>query len=84
MSFPLLYILSPAFVVLVLGIVYLTLGATKNPLLPPGPPPDPLIGHVRLIPRHHQAEFYHELAKKYGTYRLDPNIPLAKHRLSDF
>ena len=68
MPFLLLYVLSFTFAVLALGILLLSLHVTKNPLLPPGPPADPLIGHVRMIPRHHQAELYHEWSKKYGTY----------------
>jgi hypothetical protein len=34
--------------------------------LPPGPPAELLIGHARLIPPEHQAEFYHEMRKRYG------------------
>jgi hypothetical protein len=32
----------------------------------PGPPAELLIGHARLIPPEHQAEFYHEMRKRYG------------------
>ncbi|KAG7094714.1 hypothetical protein E1B28_005534 [Marasmius oreades] len=35
-------------------------------LLPPGPPADPFIGHLRIIPRGKQAEEFHEWAKTYG------------------
>ncbi|KAG6845120.1 hypothetical protein H0H87_000547 [Tephrocybe sp. NHM501043] len=34
--------------------------------LPPGPPADPLIGHIRLIPPEGQDIFFYELGKKYG------------------
>ncbi|KAG7094713.1 hypothetical protein E1B28_005533 [Marasmius oreades] len=34
--------------------------------LPPGPPADPLIGHLRIIPQQKQAEAFHEWAKIYG------------------
>ncbi|KAF9262303.1 cytochrome P450 [Marasmius fiardii PR-910] len=34
--------------------------------LPPGPPRDPLIGHLRIIPQEKQAEAFHEWAKTYG------------------
>ena len=50
---------------------------TANDLsLPPGPPAEPLIGHSRLLPRTHQAEFYHEMRKSYGNYSsLSEPIP---------
>ncbi|KAG6909266.1 hypothetical protein DXG01_001328 [Tephrocybe rancida] len=34
--------------------------------LPPGPPTDPLIGHLRLIPLTDHHLFFHELSKSYG------------------
>jgi len=34
--------------------------------LPPGPPADPLIGHLRIIPPKHTDVFFYELSKKYG------------------
>ncbi|KAG6872170.1 hypothetical protein C0995_012445 [Termitomyces sp. Mi166 len=37
-----------------------------NRLLPPGPPADPIIGHIRLIPQEGQDIFFHELGKTYG------------------
>ncbi|KAJ7714035.1 hypothetical protein B0H14DRAFT_2413580 [Mycena olivaceomarginata] len=35
-------------------------------LLPPGPPRDPLIGHLRYIPSTNRAALFHEWAKIYG------------------
>ncbi|KAL0568576.1 hypothetical protein V5O48_013405 [Marasmius crinis-equi] len=34
--------------------------------LPPGPPGDPLIGHLRIIPTERQADIFHEWSKVYG------------------
>ena len=41
-------------------------GTAKDVALPPGPPAEPLIGHLRVIPTTDQAEFYHEMRKRYG------------------
>lgn len=38
----------------------------KHPPLPPGPPADPLIGHMRLIAGDHQETLFYEWGKKYG------------------
>ncbi|KAL0949356.1 hypothetical protein HGRIS_009425 [Hohenbuehelia grisea] len=34
--------------------------------LPPSPPADPLIGHLRVMPTDNQGEVFHDWAKKYG------------------
>ncbi|KAK0231772.1 cytochrome P450 [Armillaria nabsnona] len=34
--------------------------------LPPGPPADPIIGHIRILPPVGQPEVFHEWAKTYG------------------
>ncbi|KAF9456730.1 cytochrome P450 [Collybia nuda] len=34
--------------------------------LPPGPPALPVLGHMLIIPRSDQGEFFHNLAKDYG------------------
>lgn len=36
--------------------------------LPPSPPADPIIGHVRLIPFDYQWKTFASWRKKYGTY----------------
>ncbi|KAF9258780.1 cytochrome P450 [Marasmius fiardii PR-910] len=38
---------------------------TREPF-PPGPPREPLIGHLRIMPQEKQAEVFHEWAKTYG------------------
>ncbi|KAF8885565.1 cytochrome P450 [Gymnopilus junonius] len=38
----------------------------KHPPLPPGPPADPIIGHLRMIPKDDPGGFFYELSKKYG------------------
>lgn len=40
--------------------------AKKSAPLPPGPPADPLIGHIRLIPPDDQGMFFYKLGKRYG------------------
>ncbi|KAF9262274.1 cytochrome P450 [Marasmius fiardii PR-910] len=39
---------------------------TPKPSLPPGPPADPLIGHLRIMPTRDTAETLHEWSKTYG------------------
>jgi hypothetical protein len=36
--------------------------------LPPGPPGDPLIGHLRLVPSDNQENIFYEWGKKYGMW----------------
>lgn len=38
-----------------------------RPPLPPGPPSDPIIGHLRVAPLKNHGEVYHEWSKQYGT-----------------
>ncbi|KDR72308.1 hypothetical protein GALMADRAFT_102042 [Galerina marginata CBS 339.88] len=38
----------------------------NHPPLPPGPPADPIIGHLRIMPTDHNDIFFYELSKKYG------------------
>ncbi|KAJ7146586.1 hypothetical protein C8R44DRAFT_563497, partial [Mycena epipterygia] len=35
-------------------------------MLPPGPPRDPVIGHLRYMPSAQSALVFHKWAKKYG------------------
>ncbi|GLB38520.1 putative cytochrome p450 [Lyophyllum shimeji] len=50
---------------LVLFILKIRLSKKRLPL-PPGPPADPLLGHLRLIPSSGQDVFFHNLGKTYG------------------
>ncbi|KAG5651994.1 hypothetical protein H0H81_006676, partial [Sphagnurus paluster] len=38
----------------------------KHPPLPPGPPADPIIGHLRHMPKANPGDVFHEWGKKYG------------------
>ncbi|KAF9456704.1 cytochrome P450 [Collybia nuda] len=57
---------------LVILLTFVALGAwvksrsKKHPPLPPGPPGEPLIGHLRLIPPNNQETLFYEWGKKYG------------------
>ncbi|GBE89466.1 O-methylsterigmatocystin oxidoreductase [Sparassis crispa] len=39
----------------------------KSPPLPPGPPAEPFIGHMRIFPTVHQADVFHKWAAEYGN-----------------
>ncbi|KAJ7729816.1 cytochrome P450 [Mycena metata] len=56
------------YVLLVAGVAILylwNLQRERRPL-PPGPPKDPLIGHLRYMPTAQAPFFFHEWAKTYG------------------
>lgn len=46
--------------------IYLKRRSTKRLPLPPGPPADPLFGHLRLMPSENHELTFHEWSKKYG------------------
>ena len=48
-------------------VVYLFLRIKRSRRLPPGPPADPLIGHLRVLPREDPHHTYYEWSKLYGT-----------------
>ncbi|KAF4570982.1 hypothetical protein EYR36_008309 [Pleurotus pulmonarius] len=59
--------LSTTIVLSLVGLLaYLTSRSMKRPPLPPGPPADPLIGHLRVLPTEKHAEVYLEWSKIYG------------------
>ncbi len=45
---------------------FLALKAKKKPLYPPGPPSDPLVGHLRILPFENREVLFHAWAKEYG------------------
>lgn len=51
---------------IVISIVLKTRISKKRLPLPPGPPTDPFIGHLRLIPSAGQDVFFYNLGKSYG------------------
>ncbi|KAI1297494.1 putative cytochrome P450 oxidoreductase [Xylaria venustula] len=53
--------------VLVLLLGRRVLGAKRRLPLPPGPPGEPLIGHLRVIPTEHPEIQYAQWAKEYNT-----------------
>ncbi|KAK7047274.1 hypothetical protein VNI00_006505 [Paramarasmius palmivorus] len=63
MSVSVLSLLFPAVLV---AIVWFAKTSRKNPSLPPGPPVEPLLGHLRLIPSEDQAKTFLEWGKRYG------------------
>jgi hypothetical protein len=63
-KFPLL---SAAALALTLVYVLKRLSSKRHPPLPPGPPAEPFIGHLRVFPTEDRELFFHELGKVYGT-----------------
>ncbi|KAJ7278231.1 cytochrome P450 [Mycena rebaudengoi] len=68
------------------ALLYLALKRQKRrSQLPPGPPRDPLIGHLRYLPSADSATVFHEWSKKYGDVMYlevlgRPMIILDTHR----
>ncbi|TFK36163.1 cytochrome P450 [Crucibulum laeve] len=54
-----------AVVIFLLSLWRVYLRRNRFPL-PPGPPADPIIGHLLLIPSNKQADFFYNLSLKYG------------------
>ncbi|KAF9456706.1 cytochrome P450 [Collybia nuda] len=46
--------------------VYLRTRSKRHPPLPPGPPADPVIGHLRLIHPENQQTLFYQWGKTYG------------------
>ncbi|KAL0960005.1 hypothetical protein HGRIS_011657 [Hohenbuehelia grisea] len=61
--------LAPIVVVLAFGIllIYRTRNSRSRLPFPPGPPADPILGHLRILPDANQHLVYHEWCKKYGN-----------------
>ncbi len=60
-------------VIFLLGSIYLILRkirkSTRYPL-PPSPPMEPIIGHLRIVPSQNPEIYYQRLSKKYGEFFL--------------
>lgn len=50
--------------------------------LPPGPPGDPIIGHLRYIPENSPADKFAEWSKKYGMLQAPTPVVSATHKPS--
>ncbi|GJE86824.1 cytochrome P450 [Phanerochaete sordida] len=47
-------------------IAYRRLARAKHGNLPPGPPADPILGHLRTFPRDNHGKTFYEWSKQYG------------------
>ncbi|KAG5636180.1 hypothetical protein H0H81_008915 [Sphagnurus paluster] len=47
-------------------VFFLSRSSKKAAPLPPGPPAEPIIGHLRMIPPNGQDVFFYEMGKRYG------------------
>jgi len=61
--------IAVSFYILFVGILLATWFIRGRQLsnLPPGPPADPIIGHVRIMPTTNHGDVFHDWAKIYGT-----------------
>ncbi|THH19556.1 hypothetical protein EW146_g1637 [Bondarzewia mesenterica] len=66
------------FVSLVLWAVYSHLRPSKTHQLPPGPPGEPIIGHLRIVPTGSPEFTYARWSKEYGSDVLYVNM-LGQH-----
>ena len=70
MSLPFLFFI-PATLLFFVFLLNRPRNKAKNGLpLPPGPPRDPIIGNLRVVPTVRQPETFHEWAKTYGVYQI--------------
>jgi hypothetical protein len=56
---------SYGLLILIATVIYFIIIRRRNPL-PPGPPGDPIIGHLRKMPTSKTGHVFHEWAKIYG------------------
>lgn len=79
LSLDIMSFLSAAIALLVTFIATQWLRASKRRAgrpLPPGPPQNPLVGHLLSIPNEKQAEVFAEWGKKYGAPKSSLRIGL--------
>jgi hypothetical protein len=54
--------------------IYLRTRSKNYPPLPPGPPVDPIIGHLRLVPPDNQDTLFYKWGKNYGQLPFLENM----------
>ncbi|EKM55763.1 uncharacterized protein PHACADRAFT_256622 [Phanerochaete carnosa HHB-10118-sp] len=59
-------LIAAAFIFLAVLLAYHRPAKAKRVKLPPGPPADPIIGHLRVFPRTDLGKTFHEWSKRYG------------------
>jgi hypothetical protein len=64
-----------------IAILYLWSSRIERRPLPPGPPKDPLIGHLRYMPTAQAPFLFHEWAKTYGRYLSATVCVIIAHSL---
>ena len=66
-----LHLVSQDFLVCLLAyLLYLRLRPKADgPRLPPGPPAEPFLGHIRVIPQENAERAYFRWSKEYGEFR---------------
>ncbi|KAL1678379.1 cytochrome P450 [Schizophyllum commune] len=68
-------ILQDIAVCILLYVLYLQLKrASSHPPLPPGPPAEWLLGHLRVVPQKDAARAYHRWSKEYGSSVIHVNV----------
>ncbi|KAJ8081569.1 hypothetical protein PM082_007414 [Marasmius tenuissimus] len=63
-----------------LCLVWILQRRRNPPNLPPGPPSDPLIGHLRIMPSENQADVFREWSKVYGD-TMYLSIPIFNRKI---
>lgn len=77
-----LYLPTTAAIIGLIAVIFLAAYRTfrgpkrGNPLLPPGPPPEPLLGHYRIVPEDAAFKKYAEWADEYSTGLQSPYFTL--------
>jgi cytochrome P450 len=61
------YLLFAVAVSVVLPLLYKSLTKQRGLPLPPGPPPEPLLGHLRIVPTDHPEYQYTKWGKEYSS-----------------
>ena len=63
-----IFAVTIVFVIILTSLLALYLGTAQQVSLPPGPPADPIIGHLRIIPTTNQGRVFHSWSKLYGKH----------------